>query len=354
MPAVPLIEPHGPFSQMLLFGDSLSDVGNVYRATWGFYPPSPPHYNGRFSNGPVWSEITAGRLGLPALEPSLAGGSGYAYGSAETGNGLSSFGMPNLGEQIATRLIEGPIGGDALVVVWGGANDFLQGGQDNPAVPVANLARHVSDLAQAGGSVFLVPNLPPLGQTPAHHGTPSEATLDQLSTEFNALLAAELGGLERRLGVTIVQMDVFALFGELLARPSAYGLTNVTDPAYDGDNVAPDVDEHLFWDEVHPTATAHDLLAGVSDPLVAGDTDGDGDVDAFDYVAVKQHCGAAVGAGRHHGDLDGDGDVDRSDFLILRCNFPRAPAPAAVPEPTAAILLALCALALPRRTRRMG
>ncbi|MGB2823133.1 MAG: hypothetical protein WBF17_19265, partial [Phycisphaerae bacterium] len=46
MPAVPLAEPYGPFSEMLVFGDSLSDVGNVHQLTWGWYPESPPYYQG--------------------------------------------------------------------------------------------------------------------------------------------------------------------------------------------------------------------------------------------------------------------------------------------------------------------
>src|SRR5260370_24674603 len=40
-----------PFSAMYSFGDSLSDVGNVYIATGGTKPASP-YVNGQFSNRP--------------------------------------------------------------------------------------------------------------------------------------------------------------------------------------------------------------------------------------------------------------------------------------------------------------
>jgi outer membrane lipase/esterase len=64
------------------FGDSLTDAGNVYSAVG--IPASPPYYNGEFSNGPVWVQDLAAGLGLPALTPSLLGGTDYAYGSGET------------------------------------------------------------------------------------------------------------------------------------------------------------------------------------------------------------------------------------------------------------------------------
>ena len=73
-----------PYSAIYSFGDSLSDVGNVYLATGGPEPASP-YVNGQFSNGPVWVQDLASMLGLPALTPSLAGGNDYALGHATTG-----------------------------------------------------------------------------------------------------------------------------------------------------------------------------------------------------------------------------------------------------------------------------
>src|SRR5215471_3275020 len=75
--------PAGPFSNMVVFGDSLSDVGNL-QAEWFINTPGPYYWNGRFSNGPVWAETTMTGLGLPALDHSSAGGTDYAYGGAKT------------------------------------------------------------------------------------------------------------------------------------------------------------------------------------------------------------------------------------------------------------------------------
>ena len=50
------------------FGDSLSDVGNIYAASGGVIP-GPPYVNGQFSNGPVWVQDLASSLGLAPPRP---------------------------------------------------------------------------------------------------------------------------------------------------------------------------------------------------------------------------------------------------------------------------------------------
>ena len=56
------------YSDLVFFGDSLSDTGNVLLLTSTFSPPAFPGFpgaEGRFSNGPVWTEYLAAGLGLP-------------------------------------------------------------------------------------------------------------------------------------------------------------------------------------------------------------------------------------------------------------------------------------------------
>src|SRR5947208_1472956 len=74
----------GPFSNLVMFGDSLSDIGNIAQAPL-INTPGPYYWNGRFSNGPVYAETLATGLGLPPLSRSTAsGGTDYAYGGAKT------------------------------------------------------------------------------------------------------------------------------------------------------------------------------------------------------------------------------------------------------------------------------
>jgi outer membrane lipase/esterase len=41
----------GAYSNIFVYGDSLSDLGNIYAISGHTIPPSPPYYMGRFSNG---------------------------------------------------------------------------------------------------------------------------------------------------------------------------------------------------------------------------------------------------------------------------------------------------------------
>src|SRR5690242_14483604 len=63
--------------ELVFFGDSLSDNGNLYNIL-KVIPRSPPYYNGRFTNGFTWAE----RLGKHYQEASKLAYSIYAYGGA--------------------------------------------------------------------------------------------------------------------------------------------------------------------------------------------------------------------------------------------------------------------------------
>ena len=98
------IVPSG-LTEIVAFGDSYVDTGNLFVATGGTFPASPPYFSGRFSNGPLWVERLATDLALPAPTPSLAGGTDYAWAGAETAlGGLSTVGTPNVGTQISSYL----------------------------------------------------------------------------------------------------------------------------------------------------------------------------------------------------------------------------------------------------------
>src|SRR5690349_5042140 len=104
--------------QIVAFGDSLSDTGNVSIATVGQFP-GDNYAPGRFTNGPnttpttngplgLWVEQLAARLGVPDPQPYLAlsGGTNYAFASATTG----SNGVYNITDQVGTYLLSHPGG----------------------------------------------------------------------------------------------------------------------------------------------------------------------------------------------------------------------------------------------------
>jgi phospholipase/lecithinase/hemolysin len=61
----------GPFTHLIVYGDSLSDNGN-YNAQTGRVP-APFYWNGRVSNGPVAAEIMQGIMGVALIDHAWAG-----------------------------------------------------------------------------------------------------------------------------------------------------------------------------------------------------------------------------------------------------------------------------------------
>ena len=254
-----------PFSEIIVFGDSVSDTGNVFLFTEGA-AVGPPYFEGRFSNGPVWVEVLAANLGLPVPAPSLIGGTNYAWGGAETGPGLSTYGTFNVGMQIEQFLDNrGGFTGDELIIVEAGSNDLIL--KEPPAKSadiVRNLSEHIAVLAAAGGEKFLVTNILASGA----------------DGKANGLLAKELEKLRKRLGITIISFDMVGVVNAMRHFPAEFGLTNVTDPACPGcgigipepdaaDTLAPNPDEYLWWDLIHMTRVAHKVMGDAATELIA-------------------------------------------------------------------------------------
>jgi outer membrane lipase/esterase len=271
-----------PISQIVVFGDSLSDQGNAFIITGGAFPPAP--YAMRASNGPVAAEVLAANLGV-ALAPALAGGTNYAVVGAATGPIAAAGGIDNsavitygvaalngtgMFQQGNLYLAGGPVIDSAgtLFLVWGGANDFLLDFSATAAADaVNNLALLINDLYNAGARRFLVPNLGDLSLTPFGQTQPpgDRAVLQALTVGFNAGLETALSSLDALPGIDITRFNTFAFLSALVSNPAAFGFTNATDPCLSGDfgsgvDVCANPDSHVFWDTVHPTAAAHAAL----------------------------------------------------------------------------------------------
>ena len=284
-----------PFQNLVVFGDSLSDTGNLYAATGGIFPtpyPTPPfpadinYTAGRLTDGTdttpastisgVWHEQLSGQLGLPISAPAASGGTNYAFGGAETGGNVDF--SNTLGTVTAVGMA-GQVGGflsgktsapgNSLYVFWGGANDVFNAssGADArtaAALALTNVTNEIGTLASEGGRYFLWVNLPPLDQTPRGKGSAFQSDLGAASQAFNAALKnMSIPALEAQFpGISITGVDVYSLFEQVLMDPAAFGLTNVSDPAQGSSEVNPD--QYLFWDTEHPTTAGHGLIADLA------------------------------------------------------------------------------------------
>jgi phospholipase/lecithinase/hemolysin len=272
------------FSAEYVFGDSLSDVGNVYIGSSGTEPGSP-YVNGEFSNGPVWVQDLAAKLGLPALTPSLAGGNDYAFGGATTGSSYTNnSAVPNLAQQVGAFFAgHANAPSNALYTFSIGANDLfaiLEGStggltpQEAAAAAAQVVASEAGDLEAAGAKDLALFDVPDLGVTPqiTALGPTASAAASALSAYFDQQVLLDLAPVEAA-GLTVFDINTYALIDEAVQDPSAFGFSNVTAPCWTGGftgsatggslcSTLPAVqDTYLFWDDVHPTAAGQLLVA---------------------------------------------------------------------------------------------
>ena len=277
-------QPAQAFSTIYAFGDSLSDAGNDYIASFGVLPSSPPYSDGRFSNGAVWVQDLAKSLGLGEVRPSLAGGRDFAYGGAEAGNEpLHTVNPIDLPSQLAQFLVDDPHPqANALYTLSIGANDLLDAipayaGDPSAAeadiqAAVNNEITFVAGLASDGARNFLILNVPDLGKTPEEVGTATVAS--QLSSLYDTELNASLQALVAQDHLSIHLVDTYALIDAGVADPAKYGLKNVTTPVWTGNYEDPfsgklnahgkAQNTYLFFDHLHPTAQGHLIVAAAA------------------------------------------------------------------------------------------
>ncbi|WP_430392142.1 autotransporter outer membrane beta-barrel domain-containing protein [Dyella sp. 20L07] len=291
--SAPAFAASSQFSNVIVFGDSLSDAGNISLAT---NPAIQPPLEFTTNPGAVIVQNVASHYGY-SLTASLAGGSDYAWGGAGvlTNSPGTPSAVPTITTQVNAYLAGGKIDGKALYSIWGGANDIfyaatsagagataqallqqpqavqigflvsnhvvtaaqaaamtpqqisatvtqavLAGAQvsgfmtaDQAQAAIAGAAQQevklIGQLQAAGVKNILVFNLPNIGLTP--EATAQGASAAASLTGLSQIFNGQLNAGIAQLGKGIVPVDTYSLLSEAIANPGAYGFTNVTAPA---------------------------------------------------------------------------------------------------------------------------
>jgi phospholipase/lecithinase/hemolysin len=141
------------------------------------------------------------------------------------------------------------------------------------------VANEAGVLRSEGATDLVLFDVPDLSVTPGILETaaalpPPEASLFEgfvksLSAYFDQQVLTDLQGIH---GLTVFNLDTFGRIDAIVDEPSAYGFSNVTDPCYvgpftGGGSVCSTPNSYLFWDQVHPTTAAGELIA--ADALAA-------------------------------------------------------------------------------------
>lgn len=298
---------HAHYSQVYVFGDSLSDTGNLRAITQN------PQIPERFTNGPVAMELVAAQLGL-SLSPSFHLLPPGTPGTENRGNNFAVAGAVatdadgdpttpdvNLPTQVNAFLTTNGqyAPADALYVIFIGGNDLfaaqdmlLNNGLNGPVNAIERLSkanraieRQVRKLAAAGAEHFLLVNAPDIGATPITdikaaaaqqqasndlerfiaHNLPATSRL--LSRIFNTGLHYRAELLRYDLRVDIAEFSLFGFLDDVIRNGEAYGYTNTDDACIylqtqgGTPNPACDFNSFVFFDEIHPTAITHQRAA---------------------------------------------------------------------------------------------
>lgn len=284
---------------LLLFGDSLFDTGagNAVATAAGVPLPSPtpPYFDGRHSNGPIWIDYTSQQLGLPFTD--------YAVSGSETGAlNFNNNVLGGLFQQVQRFAVtSGRVPSDTIVLMDGGGNDFLALLNLLPNLTPADFTNAATQAVTNVTSVFLElqslgakqivmwtlpdlgkiplftnPNFPPLGPL----GPVLAPAFSQVSAGYNQGLIEVASALNGATGTKqIFIFDAAAVFNDLEQQLTAQGI-DITEFAFLANYGGPYIptgnnpDYLAFFDQVHPTTLVWklfgDTMSAYIDTLITG------------------------------------------------------------------------------------
>jgi len=257
-------DPNGPpVTRVVIFGDSLSDPGNLKDRLMVF--PLSPYWLGRFSNGPNWADWFARNTGLAVQNHAFGGAVAVSHPEVPAADIIAA--IQQHGQLLLTGSVETYVNDylardlengtvqrpwDTVFVIWAGANDYLSKEPftgdigtllDTPSraagytrvadETVAALGGQIRRLYAAGARRFMVVTLPDLGRTPAvwHNESYQPADVDDdnarralLSRKLSELTAYHNAGVEREVvalrpelpGARIVVVEATPIIARML------------------------------------------------------------------------------------------------------------------------------------------
>jgi phospholipase/lecithinase/hemolysin len=272
-------------STLVVFGDSLSDNGNLLALT-GF--PKPPAWEGRSSNGPVYAEQLAGFLHMNLDDRAFVGAEASDTSPPVIVNPATGQPLPiNLSTQINGYLADlgghhAPHGTTALINI--GSNDYsgflTQTPSTDPVViqklvtsVVGNIDHAINQLTTAGVDHIILFTLPDFGFTPnAQAAGPLAAAFAHQLDLINNNALVQMASTHPNVQV----VDIFKFSETVFTDPAAFGFSPHLNTELEqqvlsgGHQFAPN--ELAFWDGEHPTYAAHSVLAAFADASLTSDS----------------------------------------------------------------------------------
>lgn len=248
-------------ANLVAFGDSLTNQG---QQSGTIYTNNDPVYGQN-----VWfADVVKGDsdvknkplligINLKGQNPN-AFNDDYAWGGARTYSCPNCM-APGLDKQVGQYIQDlntaNASGANATVFIWIGANNFLFGVIGNPMQDINAAISNLEIKAGIKESNIYLLNLPDLGGTPM--AAPNRTVFTSAAVGFNTLLLNKV--LTAYPKVHLVK--IFDDETNFLKNAAAYGFTNTTDSCSQQGQL-PACKGYLYYDAVHPTAKAHNVIAG--------------------------------------------------------------------------------------------
>ncbi|GLT16677.1 hypothetical protein GCM10007938_04530 [Vibrio zhanjiangensis] len=312
------------FKNISSFGDSLSDSGNKFAVSQAFNKATKgavlaaatqPNWQGRASNGRVWTEYLAQMLELPPVSPARVEintdvhvekrgekssyfihmerqiGNNWSVGGAMALSGnfnnlgtskdvLSFSGgkvLPNVSSQISNRITEkGVFDKDTIVTYMAGTNNMwysLYGELGQTGFQAAELvASDIKQLIHYQADTIVLSNIPDFSMAPWLKEKSTETKM--FIRNFNETLKHRVERIKQtNPTVNIIYIDAYSFYKNIKDQVLASGvyedealnirMTNVTDASLlvETGEIIRNPDQSMFWDGIHPTTNMHKLYA---------------------------------------------------------------------------------------------
>lgn len=268
------------FNELVIFGDSLSDTGNLSSVTTSF---PFPFYQNRISNGPVVVDFLASELGLNAQASrhlsSVAGGSNFAI----AGGNVVGNDVEDLSSQVSAYLqrSQAQANSYALFFVMIGGNDLRDIRSISSSSAADNRINEVRDtllfelerLYNAGARTFMVANVANIGRLPEtivrlQEDSNIVARAENYVRRYNSQLSLALDEFSAQPGVSIKEFDLFVELETLVMNSAALGFTQTEVGCFtlDGFSFQDDCvfgtrfDRFVFFDSLHPSAKTNSIV----------------------------------------------------------------------------------------------
>lgn len=261
---------------LVVFGDSLSDPGNLSSNTFGFVIPPRIFYKGRFSNGPVWADYVSHSLQWTV--------DNYAVGGARTrpSSFPESFAVKSFPEQIVSsesRLKElDPQ--KTLIAMWIGPNNYLRNGAEyengkgkpeatalgkGVTLSIQEIESGIKSVEKLGFKHFVIGTMPELGginRNPYDGQAASDATLYEATRLHNEQLHKLIDQLSaENKDLSFVIYHAYEINKSTYENPKAFAFSRLDAPCYVGslngnfygkEEFCADPMGYKFWEYLHP------------------------------------------------------------------------------------------------------